>query len=244
MKNFKLIKFSLQWFLFGALAILSCGCDNDDNNGDNVNPAETLTFTFEQSAEGWEGGVADFPKDWDRSRLEFEFENEELPAGVGETGKSLKISGRNISDDLFMFMKKQVTGLEPNHSYAVTFEIELASSYPEQSVGIGGSPGASVFLKAGGASIEPMPVEQDDNIRMNIDKGGQSRGGENMLVLGNVGIPGDEFEYRLIQRNNLQEPIEITSDNDGSLWLIIGTDSGFEGTTTLYYSTVEITLAY
>ncbi|MBP1927737.1 hypothetical protein J2741_000284 [Methanolinea mesophila] len=34
----------------------------------------------------------------------------------------------------------------------------------------------------------------------------------------------------------------VTSDNDGRIWVIIGTDSGFEGPTTVYYDTVEITL--
>lgn len=167
-----------------------------------------------------------------------------LPAGVSEEGMAMKISGRNISDDLFMFMKKQITGLEPNHTYNVTFQVELASMYPEQSVGIGGSPGASVYLKAGGATAEPVPVEKDGYIRMNIDKGGQSQGGEAMVVLGNIGIPGEDFSYQLIRRDNLQNPVQVTTDSTGSLWVLVGTDSGFEGTTTLFYNTVEVSLLY
>ena len=77
---------------------------------------------------------------------------------------------------------------------------------------------------------------------MNIDKGNQSQGGENMVVLGHIGIPGEAFEYQLIQRNNLRNPVQITTDSSGSLWLIIGTDSGFEGTSTLYYNTIEVAL--
>ena len=122
--------------------------------------------------------------------------------------------------------------------------VELASKYPEESVGIGGSPGASVYLKAGGSAIEPMPVEEGDDIRMNIDKGNQSQGGQDMVVLGNIGIPGNEFEYQLIQRDNRQNPVHIKTDSNGSMWLVVGTDSGFEGTTTLYYNTVEVKLKY
>ena len=223
------------------LAVLSFGCNDDEYA---PGPDETLTYDFEQSAEGWEGGVADFPKDWDESRLEFEFAHDDLPAGVNEEGMALRVSGRNLSDDLFMFIKKQITGLEPNHTYQATFQVELASKYPEQSVGIGGSPGASVYLKAGGTAMEPVPVEEGDDIRMNINKGNQSQGGEDMVVLGNIGIPGDAFEYQLIQRNNLQNPVNIRTDSNGSLWLIIGTDSGFEGATTLYYNTIEVELKY
>ncbi|MEJ8804366.1 hypothetical protein [Pontibacter sp. H249] len=238
------MKTTAKLFLCCALAVLSFGC-NDDDDGGTAMPTESLSYTFEESAEGWAGGFSDYPKDWEESRFEFEFDREALPPGVGENSMAMKLSGRNISDDLFMFMKKQVTGLKPNHTYQVTFQIELASQYPEQSVGIGGSPGASVYLKAGGSATEPIPIEEQgvgNNIRMNIDKGGQSQGGEDMVVLGNVGIAGNTFEYRLINRDNLQNPIEITTDGSGSLWLIVGTDSGFEGTTTLYYNTIEVNL--
>lgn len=235
------MKTSSTIILLSLLALLNFGCDDDDNF---VRPENFFSYDFEQSAEGWEGGMADFPKDWDQSRLEFEFAHAGLPAEVEEDGMALRISGRNLSDDLFLFIKKKITGLEPNHTYRATFEIELASSYPEQSVGIGGSPGASVYLKAGGSTNEPMPVEEGDDIRMNIDKGNQSQGGESMVVLGNIGIPGDVFEYQLIQRDNLQNPVQVTTDSNGSLWLIVGTDSGFEGTTTLYYNTIEVELTH
>ncbi|MFD3002916.1 hypothetical protein ACFS7Z_21295 [Pontibacter toksunensis] len=235
------MKTSSTIFLLSLLALFNFGCNDDDGF---VTPGDSFSYDFEQSAEGWEGGMADFPKDWDQSRLEFEFAHANLPAEVEEDGMALKLSGRNLSDDLFLFIKKKITGLEPNHTYRATFDIELASRYPEQSVGIGGSPGASVYLKAGGSTKEPMPVEEEGDIRMNIDKGNQSQGGENMVVLGNIGIPGNTFEYRLIQRNNIGTPIQITTDSNGSLWLIVGTDSGFEGTTTLYYNTIEVTLTH
>lgn len=235
------MKASIKLYLLSILAVLSLGCKEDD---DTARPVEAFSYDFEQGFDGWQGGVADYPKDWEQSRLEFVFIHDNLPAEINEDGMGVRISGRNLSDDLFMFMKKKITGLEPNHTYSVTFLIELASKYPEQSAGIGGSPGASVFLKAGGSTVEPIPVEEGDDIRMNIDKGGQSQGGENMMVLGNIGIPGEEQVYQLIQRNNLQNPIQITTDNSGSLWLIIGTDSGFEGTTTLYYNTVDVELAF
>ncbi|WP_266203534.1 hypothetical protein [Pontibacter kalidii] len=233
------MKTSIKSFFCFALAVLSFGCNDD---GGTATPVDSFSYTFEESAEGWEGGVADYPADWDTSRLEFRFARTDLPASVNKDGMAMRISGRNFSDDLFMFMKKQVTGLEPNQTYSVTFRIELASQYPEESVGIGGSPGASVYLKAGGSTIEPMAVVEGDYIRLNIDKGNQAQGGEDMVVLGNVGIPGEDFTYQLIQRDNEQQPVEVTTDSNGSLWLIIGTDSGFEGTTTLYYNTVEVML--
>ena len=32
------------------------------------------------------------------------------------------------------------------------------------------------------------------------------------------------------------------ADDDGTLWLILGTDSGFEGLTTLYYDEITVVL--
>ncbi|MBK6266021.1 hypothetical protein JKA74_13340 [Marivirga sp. S37H4] len=219
------------------LGILLISCENDDEPVVN-----NFSYDFEESAEGWTAGFSDFNAEWDRSRFNFMFQHTALPESVNEEKQSLLISGQNISDDLFMFIKKRITGLEPNHFYSATFEIELASQYPEESVGIGGSPGASVYLKAGGTTNEPDTITIDGYINMNIDKGGGSQGGEDMVVVGNVGIPGEEFEYQLIQRDNFDNPIEIQSDATGNLWVIVGTDSGFEGTSTLYYNRIELRL--
>lgn len=203
-------------------------------------PSQSFSYTFENSSEGWVAGFSDYPSDWDENRFEFLFEHTELPDEVNTRSGSLLVSGRNISDDLFMFVKKEITGLKPNHRYLVSFEIEVASQYPEESAGIGGSPGASVYLKAGATMTEPEPVKKNGDIRMNIDTGNQSQGGKDMQVLGNIGIPGENFSYQLIRLNNLQSPFSVQTNASGNLWVIVGTDSGFEGTTTLYYNTIEV----
>lgn len=228
----KLIMFLL------CLGLVSC---KDDDNGDD-GVSRSFSYDFEEGTEGWTADFSDYPADWDESRFEFSFEHTDLPDEVNQNSQAVMISGRNLSDDLFMFIKKRITGLRPDHSYLLHVEVELASQYPEESVGIGGSPGGSVYLKAGGSAIEPQPVLEDGDIRMNIDKGGQSLGGEDMLVLGTVGIPGEEFRYQLIQRDNLQNPLQLRSDASGNLWVIVGTDSGFEGTTTLFYNSISVRL--
>lgn len=225
-------------FVVSLFFLTSC----DRSASDDPTPVQTFEYSFATDPEGWAHGFADYSADWDESRFEFAFEHTPLPGEVAQSANSLMLSGRNISDDLFMFLKRQVSGLQPNQTYLVTYQIELASQYPEESVGIGGSPGASVYLKAGASTVEPQPVVQDGYYRMNIDKGGQSQGGKDMVVVGTVGIPGNEFTYRLIQRDNLQDPVRAQTDAAGNLWLIVGTDSGFEGTSTLYYNRIKVTL--
>jgi len=41
----------------------------------------------------------------------------------------------------------------------------------------------------------------------------------------------------------LPRKIYVTSDEDGSIWVIFGSDSGFEGKTTVFYNSIDITLA-
>jgi hypothetical protein len=208
-------------------------------------PIIEQSYHFEEGMEDWEGDFADLPVEG-QDIYDLEVAHSPLPDEIGSTSGSIKIQGNNRSDDLFMFLKTQVSGLSPSTTYQVTFDIELASQYPVGAPGAGGSPGSSVFLKAGASTEEPLPVEDDEAgisfYRMNIDKGNQSQEGDDMINLGNIGIESEEYRYELIRRGNQDRPFSATTDADGHLWLIIGTDSGFEGLTVIYYNSIKIRL--
>lgn len=235
-------KFQIGYLSF-CLLFLASGCVEETPQPE---PEEVvISDTFESGMNGWEGGFADLPVDaHDRFELEVSLDN--LPEETRESGQAIRVQGQNGSDDLFMFLKKEITGLDPGAAYEAVFNVKLASSYPESSVGIGGSPGGSVFLKAGAVDQEPLPepVEEASTtyLRMNIDKGNQSQDGEDMYGLGTIGIEGDDFVYEMISRDNVNRPQEVRADGNGSLWLIVGTDSGFEGMTVLYYQEIKVTL--
>ena len=199
-------------------------------------------FDFDDDAEGWTVGFADLPVRFDRSTFELDYGHRPLPNDLG--GSGIYVQGHNRSADLFMFLKRQVGGLRPNTSYAVSVSIDLATNVPAGLIGIGGAPGESVFVKAGASTIEPT-VEEGDNQhhRMNIDKGNQSQRGESMVVLGNVAHPEVQGgEYRIKTLDNSDVPLMVDTDSEGRVWLIVGTDSGFEGLTALYYSRIDYTL--
>ena len=125
------------------------------------------------------------------------------------------------------------------------YEANFASNVPEGTAGIGGSPGGSVWIKAGAVQNEPV-TEQVDNAgvmyhRMTIDKGGQSQGGNDMHVLGDFSNETEHDQYTL-KTVTSETPIAVTTDSNGRLWLIVGTDSGFEGNTTIYYNTINVRL--
>lgn len=232
MKNLRL------WgVLFLAAGLYGCSLKDE-----NPNAAQYGEFTFEQTDGGWTGGLAEYSKDTDTASIEFKFKRSALPAAIDTTRHGMMIQSHNRSDDMFMFFKRRVTGLLPNQTYKVYFEVDLGTSYPENSVGAGGSPGSSTYLKAGAATNEPKAVLENDFYKFNLDKGQQSEGGKELTVLGNVANGLTEFKYKLVQRNNLTKPVEAKTDADGTFWLCIGTESGFEGLTVLYYDRIKVTL--
>ena len=201
-----------------------------------------FSFDFDSDAKGWMVGFADLPVDYDQAIYELDHEHRPLPDGL--EGSGIYVQGHNRSDDLFMFLKRRIDGLRPNTEYEVSVSIDLATNVPAGLIGIGGSPGESVFVKAGASTVEPLAKEDSNrHLRMNFDKGNQSRGGESMVVLGNVAHPKVvNMEYRIKTLDNIDLPLSVTTDIEGRVWLIVGTDSGFEGLTRLYYARINYSL--
>ncbi len=207
-------------------------------------PVSTVQLRMDFSSDasgnmGWQASFSDYaiPQE---NLMEFEYGRSPLPAPLPSNQYGFKLSGHNRSDDMFMFMYYTVTGLLPNREYTVSFDLEIASKYAANSVGIGGSPGSSVYLKVGAVSKEPKVELLGDYYAINVEKGQQSQGGPDMDVIGNIAIGNDKTDYELINRNNLTNPFKANSDANGNLWLIIGTDSGFEGLTTIYFNKINI----
>lgn len=228
-----------------AFSVVLPGCDIETQS--IVNPTE-FSFTYdleyesEEDAEEWEAVFADYPVD-EEDNLELSFSYDTLPEDLPQRG-ALRISGNNLNGDLFMFLRKQVSGLKPSTAYSIIFNVEFASQYPESTVGTGGSHGASVALLVGAMRRQPDGIEEDDAIVPNFDHRtpfGRGQMTDDVLNMGNIGIPGEESVYTLISRSNEDIPFMETTDKDGKLWVMVGIYSGFEGTTTLFYDQIGIT---
>lgn len=230
---YKLVSYILLVLLFG------CSFDNDPSVS-----VITASFDFNESLDGWQADFVDLPAGQDDSAFyELKYAYTTLPQNLANR-KAIMLSGNNHSDDLFMFIKRKIAGLLPNTTYTLVFEVELASNATQGSVGAGGSPGGSVFLKAGASKIEPTKLVQGDRYVLNIDKGNQSMPGTNAIVLGDIATPSNSSEYTLITRSNAvlsSSPVFMAQTNDdGEIWLLVGTDSGFEGITTIYFTRINI----
>lgn len=193
------------------------------------------------SALGWEAGFCDYSP--------VQEESIERIANV-VPGEGFLLSGHNRSDDLFMFLTKRLTtveGVRPNQRYEVSFRIVLESQAGSGCVGIGGAPGESVVLKAGAWHAKPQVVldPTDGHYRLTVDKGNQAEGGPAASVAGNIAngssLCSSEAPFVTIERTH-RHPDIVQSNALGEIWLLLGTDSGFEGKTTLYYQVIQATL--
>jgi hypothetical protein len=214
--------------------------DTLEDPTEDAGPLE-LAWDFDDDAEGWTGGFADYP-DGEETFYELSFGQDELPEEVGPGG-GLRIVGNNHSDDLFMFVTREVSDLPPSAEITIDVRVRIATNAPADCVGVGGAPGTSVYLKIGAVPFEPDTTLDDmDWHRMNLDKGNQATGGEDMEVVGDIAntrtCPDETYELKEL----LLEDFTVTADESGRVWLVVGTDSGFEGKTTLYYDEIELTI--
>lgn len=112
------------------------------------NAVGEASFDFSEDDGGFAPIFSDYPTEPDVEQFyEFQTGHEEVP--VADAGKGLFISGNNHSDDLFMGYYKELTGLAPETEYQFTVRFKLATNVEGGMIGIGGSPGESVFVKCG-----------------------------------------------------------------------------------------------
>ena len=206
---------------------------------------ETTTgvgFDFNQNDGGFTPIFSDYPNEQGVEEFyELRSGHEEVP--IAEAGKGLFLSGNNHSDDLFMGYYKDLSGLVPETEYQFTVRFQLATNVENDMIGIGGAPGESVFVKCGVASEEPEnSLDSLNHFRLNIDKGSQSTSGSDMIVVGNlakeeINRPG-EYEF-----NEIETKVIARTDEAGTAYLVIGTDSGFEGVTSYYLDDISVSWA-
>ncbi|MGH9456892.1 MAG: hypothetical protein ACRD2J_04555 [Thermoanaerobaculia bacterium] len=215
-------------------------------------PAATITVRddFRFGPLGWEAGFADYAPV--NGGMELLAGIRPLPPEIAPAANGFYVQGHNRSDDLFMFLHKRLRsadGIRAGQRYEATFRIVLDSQAGDGDVcaGVGGAPGASVYLKAGATGEEPRVVldPEDEHWRMTVDKGNQSVGGPAASIVGTIenGTKRCESEapFVRLEKTHVHTTV-VTASPSGEIWLLVGTDSAFEGLTRLYYESIEVTL--
>ena len=201
-----------------------------------------VSFNFANGREGFTADIADYSpgQELGESGIRFATEVRNLPAPLADR-RGLLIGGTNRSDDLFMFIWREVSGLVPGQRYRVETEVTIATNVPAGCAGVGGSPGEGVSIKAGASPLRPMTaVDANGIVRVNFDKdrAGLNVGGDQVFTIGNFAGGGGTCTAGIYALKTLRSETRsptVAADANGRLWFVIGTDSGFEARTEIYY---------
>ena len=209
------------------LHLVGCSSEMENQSAEFV---DLLTvFDFENGDQEWEGGISDFPVGYEDS-TEFLFDNSQVPVALSVEGNGLSVSADNPHGDLFYFFKKKVTDLEPNKKYKIDFEFLVYTQLLTQS----SKPSSDeLYLKIGAVNYKPELKKtiwrnSMDYIALDVDKGDtNSESGNDIINVGSV----KEFTSEtpeIISGNTFDFIIEAETDNDGTIWLVVGIDSGIK----------------
>ncbi len=237
-------KYSRMVMVFFTTALLiGCARPNNNNDSPEVTFPVTYNFNFEQSEEDFEAVFSDYHDDGNNYET-YEMQSDYTDIPIKDiSSKGLYIASSNRSDDMFMGYMKEIAGLPENQSYNFDISFKLATKVDAGGFGIGGSPGSAVYIKAGITSEKPE-IKKDDNevYRFtNLDTGSQASGGKDLLLIGNMEKPEEDWVEGFMFKS-FSASVTATTNNNGSVYLVIGSDSGFEGFTEYYIDDVSIVI--
>lgn len=244
MKNFCFTRLPVCLTAWVCAAVLMSGCGGSGAGSTGPTPPTVVekSFDFAQGALGWVAGSADYSANTAPNDVIAEVRS--LPTPF--TGTGYFHSGTNRSDDLFLYIKTPISGLVSGVSYRVTAKLEFLTDVPSGCVGVGGSPGESVWLVLAASTSEPTTVLTGSEFRVNIDRGNQSKSGASGIVLGPMANSVPNCGPRRWESKALStpapSPLFVKADDKGVVWILIGFDSGFEALSRLYYQRLGLSL--
>jgi hypothetical protein len=246
--------------LFGALTMTLYSCKDDADKIDDPtgNESVELTYNFQDDTEGWNAAIAQFPADDEDL---YEFETEQTTSPFDDEDGVLLLSATNPHDNLFMYASKQITGLEPNTRYRVSYNIEVASSVIIDTTGVDSDTTGvvtdttavdtdttdvftnlndTVVIKAGAVSEEPETETTVDNLMQlsGIDIGEPGVDGADLIVLGSFAADTTAAGFET-QAMATESPISVITNEDGDFWLLIGTET-FGSRAEVYFTKIEV----
>ena len=85
--------------------------------------------------------------------------------------------------------------------------------------------------------------KRNGSMQMNVDKGNQGNVGKDGIVTGDVANSNTDCStrrYELKTLDSAEKPFCVNVGSDATLWIYVGTDSGFESGTSPFYTNVTI----
>lgn len=212
-----------------------------EGNKTTVNGYVDYVFNLEDDKD-FSDVVVDVPENYlENNFYEYKFEIAASP--VENMGNAIRIEGSNHSDDMFMGFYKKITGLEANTTYIYKLSFDIGTNVSKGMMGVGGSPGGSVYVKAGIIPEAPLTALNSLNhyVFTNVDKANQSQSGTDLRVVSTMEKASDDYtedyEYKSVSNHFI-----ATTNANGEAFILVGTDSGFESITTVYYDNIQLSI--
>ncbi len=196
--------------------------------------AQSVNTTFSMDNEGWQPAYSGYPAQGEEG-YELNIERNAIPTPFsGRNG--MFFSGKNYSNRLFLFVKKEITGLEANTAYSIIFNMSIISE-------INPDPGAGdrIFVKVGAMTDRPITT-QTGMVANNIKMGERGKSGRDMFMLGVVEKAKNTPGWGNQILHNYHQPLMVNTDNRGRLWLIVGFEPEMVEMPPFYLSSVRVVL--
>lgn len=228
--------------LASCIVISLTACNSDNNDIDLDQP---YSIDFRTADHQFKPLFSDYPVSTDEQNNEefYQLDGQYVKApSEPNIQPGWRLTGDNRSDDLLMAIKGYVSGLKAHSHYNFKLSAIVTTGISSNCVGIGGAPGESVYVKLAVSGQEPKNQKIDDMHRLNIDIGNQSESGTQGHTVGNIsnGVDCNDEQKYVEKTLSMQHSVDVKTDSFGGFWLLAGTDSGFEGTTTYYINKITM----
>jgi len=232
-----------------SLILMSCG-GGSTNSIEVIDEKQSLyyDYDFSESEQGFVIDIADYQIDHPLNQS-ITAELSKLPPPY-EYRRGIQYSWDNYNQDIKGFIKLKLKDINPNKQFNVEFTVSILTFMSEECLGIAGSPGKDVTVKAGILEKEPSKFVVDDGLsktyRIDIDD--ELYGGEDTTYLGHIGLPitcdDNFFDNKFIwEIKSLTHDEEVSFvSTSGEVWYYISIDSGVGGNTQVYIMDVAIKL--
>jgi len=148
-------------------------------------------------------------------------------------------SDNSQTGNIFMGLVKEIQAT-PSTTYALNFTVDFLTNVAAGCAGIGASPGDNVYVEVGASGSNPAVaytgssgLYEFHNLNVNV----------NLTVAGSFGSDAltdcyDSSKY-VSKELSTSTNYPVTSDKNGNIWLMVGTNSFFEGTTAVYWQNLK-----
>ncbi len=234
--NMKMNNAITRFFVIAVSIILTSCFGLDDDSAADV---RFSFFDFKEDAQGWTGDFANYTEA-SRVNLQLEVNRTDIPEKLGDS-KSIKFSVNNLNEDLLMFMKRQVQGLDSNATYKIECEVRLISEMITDTSNIEDSK-SMIYFKYGSSKIEPVTefMENDSKHEFSLDAGDADKDGSDLKFIGRLGFPQSADQPKVHNITSYHKPIFVQTDNNGKLWLVFGIETKHDLHMSFYFDTIVI----